>query len=98
MLNFFSLAGHRFQRVDLLVLLIQRINAFIQTRDKDYANLLEISEKDAKKEIEEDFNESIQQQFDDSDNITDKEIADYTEKLVAFFYLQDEKSSGDSNV
>lgn len=25
---------------------------------KDYANLLEISEKDAKKEIEEDFNES----------------------------------------
>ena len=33
---------------------------------------LEISEKDAKKEIEEDFNESIQQQFDDSDNITDK--------------------------
>ncbi len=30
---------------------------------KDYANLLEISEKDAKKEIEEDFNESIQQQF-----------------------------------
>ena len=49
---------------------------------KDYANLLEISEKDAKKEIEEDFNESIQQQFDDSDNITDKGIADYAEKLT----------------
>ena len=49
---------------------------------KDYANLLEISEKDAKKEIEEDFNESIQQQFDDSDNITDKGIADYAEKLA----------------
>ena len=49
---------------------------------KDYANLLEISEKDAKKEIEEDFNESIQQQFDDSDNITDKGIADYAKKLV----------------
>ena len=48
----------------------------------DYANLLEISEKDAKKEIEEDFNESIQQQFDDSDNITDKGIADYAKKLV----------------
>ena len=43
---------------------------------KDYANLLEISEKDAKKEIEEDFNESIQQQFDDSDNITDKGIVE----------------------
>lgn len=49
---------------------------------KDYANLLEISEKDAKKEIEEDFNESIQQQFDDSDNITDKGIADYAKKLA----------------
>ena len=49
---------------------------------KDYANLLEISEKDGKKEIKEDYNESIQQQFDDSDNITDKGIADYTEKLL----------------
>ena len=63
---------------------------------KDYANLLEISEKDAKKEIEEDFNESIQQQFDDSDNITDKGIADYTEKLteikkLAKYKVQDVK-------
>ena len=33
-------------------------------------------------EIEEDFNESIQQQFDDSDNITDKGIADYAEKRL----------------
>ena len=74
------------------------LDAYYHGDHKDYANLLEISEKDAKKEIEEDFNESIQKQFDDSDNITDKEIADYTEKLVAFFYLQDEKSSGDSNV
>ena len=62
---------------------------------KDYANLLEISEKDAKKEIEEDFNESIQQQFDDSDNITDKGIADYAKKLVevkklAKYKVQDE--------
>ena len=63
---------------------------------KDYANLLEISEKDAKKEIEEDFNESIQQQFDDSDNITDKGIADYAEKLtevkkLAKYKVQDVK-------
>ena len=74
------------------------LDAYYHGEYKDYANLLELSEKDAKKEIEEDFNESIQKQFDDSDNITDKGIADYTEKLVAFFYLQDEKSSGDSNV
>ena len=52
--------------------------------------------KDAKKEIEEDFNESIQQQFDDSDNITDKGIADYAEKLaevkkLAKYKVQDVK-------
>ena len=55
------------------------LDAYYHGEYKDYANLLELSEKDAKKEIEEDFNESIQQQFDDSDNITDKGIADYTE-------------------
>ena len=55
------------------------LDAYYHGDYKDYANLLEIPEKDAKKEIEEDFNESIQQQFDDSDNITDKGIADYTE-------------------
>ena len=59
-------------------------------------NLLEISEKDAKKEIEENFNESIQQQFDDSDNITDKGIADYAKKLaevkkLAKYKVQDVK-------
>ena len=58
------------------------LDAYYHGDYKDYANLLEISEKDAKKEIEEDFNESIQQQFDDSDNITDKGIADYVKKLA----------------
>ena len=42
------------------------------------------------------FNESIQQQFDDSDNITDKGIADYAEKLtevkkLAKYKVQDVK-------
>ena len=58
------------------------LDAYYHGEYKDYANLLELSEKDAKKEIEEDFNESIQKQFDDSNNITDKGIADYTEKLT----------------
>ena len=58
------------------------LDAYYHGDYKDYADLLETSEKDAKKEIEEDFNESIQQQFDDSDNITDKGIADYAKKLV----------------
>ena len=39
------------------------LDAYYHGEYKDYANLLEISEKDAKKEIEEDFNESIQQQL-----------------------------------
>ena len=72
------------------------LDAYYHGDYKDYANLLEISEKDAKKEIEEDFNESIQKQFDDSDNITDKGIADYAEKLtevkkLAKYKVQDVK-------
>ena len=78
------------------------LDAYYHGDYKDYANLLEISEKDAKKEIEEDFNESIQQQFDDSDNITDKGIADYAKKLVevkklAKYKAQDEKKDEDGN-
>ena len=72
------------------------LDAYYHGEYKDYANLLEISEKDAKKEIEEDFNESIQKQFDDSDNITDKGIADYAKKLaevkkLAKYKIQDVK-------
>ena len=72
------------------------LDAYYHGEYKDYTNLLELSEKDAKKEIEEDFNESIQKQFDDSDNITDKGIADYTEKLtevkkLAKYKVQDVK-------
>ena len=72
------------------------LDAYYHGEYKNYANLLKISEKDAKKEIEEDFNESIQQQFDDSDNITDKGIVDYAEKLaevkkMAKYKVQDVK-------
>ena len=78
------------------------LDAYYHGDYKDYANLLEISGKDAKKEIEEDFNESIQKQFDDSDNITDKGIADYAEKLtevkkLAKYKVQDEKKDEDGN-
>ena len=62
----------------------------------DYANLMEISEKDVKKQIEEDFNESIRQQFASSDNITEEEIVAYTEKMaevkkLAKYKVQDVK-------
>ena len=68
----------------------------------DYANLMEISEKDAKKQVEEDFNESIRQQFASSDNITEEEIAAYTEKMaevkkLAKYKVQDEKKDEDGN-
>ena len=62
----------------------------------DYANLMEISEKDAKKQVEEDLNESIRQQFTSSDNITEEEIVAYTEKMaevkkLAKYKVQDVK-------
>ena len=68
----------------------------------DYANLMEISEKDVKKQIEEDFNESIRQQFASSDNITEEEIVAYTEKMaevkkLAKYKVQDEKKDEDGN-
>ena len=68
----------------------------------DYANLMEISEKDVKKQVEEDFNESICQQFASSDNITEEEIAAYTEKMaevkkLAKYKVQDEKKDEDGN-
>ena len=78
------------------------LDAYYHGEYKNYANLLEILEKDAKKEIEEDFNESIQQQFNDSDNITEEEIAAYTEKMaevkkLAKYKVQDEKKDEDGN-
>lgn len=68
----------------------------------DYANLMEISEEDVKKQVEEDFNESICQQFTSSDNITEEEIAAYTEKMaeakkLAKYKVQDEKKDEDGN-
>ena len=68
----------------------------------DYANLMEISEEDVKKQVEEDFNESIRQQFASSDNITEEEIAAYTEKMaevkkMAKYKVQDEKKDEDRN-
>ena len=68
----------------------------------DHANLMEISEEDVKKQVEENFNESIRQQFASSDNITEEEIAAYTEKMaevkkMAKYKVQDEKKDEDGN-
>lgn len=68
----------------------------------DHANLMEISEEDVKKQVEENFNESIRQQFASSDNITEEEIAAYTEKMaevkkLAKYKVQDEKKDEDGN-
>ena len=69
-------------------------DAYYHGEYADYANFLEISEKEAKKEIEEDFNERIRQQFDDSDNITDEGITAYTEKLAEVKKLAKYKVQG----
>lgn len=63
---------------------------------------MEISEEDVKKQVEEDFNKSIRQQFTSSDNITEEEIAAYTEKMaeakkLAKYKVQDEKKDEDGN-
>ncbi|MCU6693761.1 hypothetical protein OCV71_10060 [Hoministercoradaptatus ammoniilyticus] len=55
-----------------------------------------------KKQVEEDFNESIRQQFASSDNITEEEVAAYTEKMaevkkLAKYKVQDEKKDEDGN-
>ena len=79
------------------------LDAYYHEEYSDYANFLEISERDAKKEIEEDFNERIRQQFDDSDNITDEGITAYTEKMaevkqLAKYEVQDAKEENGSYI
>lgn len=79
------------------------LDAYYHEKYADYANFLEISENDAKKEIEEDFNERIRQQFDDSDNITEEGITAYTEKMaevkkLAKYEVQDAKEENGSYI
>ena len=79
------------------------LDAYCHGEYSDYASFLEISEKDAKKEIEEDFNERIQRKFDDSDNITDKGITAYTEKMaevkkLAKYEVRDAKEENGSYI
>lgn len=50
---------------------------------KEYAGLLDISEKEAQEDMEKDFQESIRQQFTDDDNITEEGITAYAEKMRA---------------
>ena len=79
------------------------LDAYYHEEYADYANFLEISEKDAKKEIEEDFNERIRQQFDDFDNITEEGSIAYTEKMaevkkLAKYEVQDAKEENGSYI
>ena len=79
------------------------LDAYYHGEYAEYANFLEISKNDAKKEIEEDFNERIRQQFDDSDNITDEGITAYTEKMaevkqLAKYEVQDAKEENGSYI
>lgn len=68
----------------------------------DYADLLGISEEDAKNQFEEDFDEQIRQQFDGSDPITEEGIDAYTEKMkeiktLAKYEVQDAEKAEDGS-
>lgn len=68
----------------------------------DYADMLGISEEDAKKQMEEDFDEQIRQQFDASDPITEEGIAAYAEKMkeikaLAKYEVQDVEKAEDGS-
>lgn len=54
---------------------------------KEYAEFLDISESEAQKDLEQDFQESIRQQFTADDNITEDGIAAYAEKMKAVAQL-----------
>ena len=79
------------------------LDAYYHEEYSDYANFLEISEKDAKKEIEEKFDERIRKQFNDSDNITEEGVTAYTEKMaevkqLAKYEVQDAKEENGSYI
>lgn len=68
----------------------------------DYADLMGISEEDAKNQFEEDFDERVRQQFDDSDPITEEGIAAYTGKMkkikaLAKYEVQDVEKAEDGS-
>lgn len=106
-INIMNPEEHRIRESIVLFLLFINILIFYLYAEyhreyADYANLMEISEEDVKKQVEEDFNESICQQFTSSDNITEEEIAAYTEKMaevkkLAKYKVQDEKKDEDGN-
>lgn len=54
---------------------------------KEYAELLDISESEAQKDLEQDFQDSIRQQFTADDNITEDGITAYAEKMRAVTQL-----------
>lgn len=57
------------------------LDAFYHGEYKEYADCLGISEDEAKKQIEGDFEKSIAAQFEASDGISEEGIAAYTEKM-----------------
>ena len=58
-----------------------RLDAFYHGEYKEYADCLGISEDEAKKQIEGDFEKSIAAQFEASDGISEEGVTAYTEKM-----------------
>lgn len=81
------------------------LDAVYHSKYEEYAKALDISEKDAKADIEQDFKQKIQQEFKDFDGIKEEGIEEYEEmmrkvKMLAKYEVVDSKKddSGDNYI
>lgn len=81
------------------------LDAVYHSKYEEYAKALDISEKDAKADIEQDFKQKIQQEFKDFDGIKEEGIEEYEDmmrkvKLLAKYEVVDSKKddSGDNYI
>lgn len=81
------------------------LDAVYHSKYEEYAKFLNISEKEAKADIEQDFKQKIQQEFKDFDGIKEEGIEEYEEmmrkvKMLAKYEVVDSKKddSGDNYI
>ena len=78
------------------------LDAAFHQEYKEYATFLEISEKEAKENLEQDFQEQIEQEFAGTDQITEEGIAEYAQMMsqvrnLAKYEVKDAKKDEDGN-
>ena len=78
------------------------LDAAFHQEYKEYATFLDISEKEAKENLEQDFQEQIEQEFAGTDQITEEGIAEYAQMMsqvrnLAKYEVKDAKKDEDGN-